>query len=225
MKPLVIFDMDGVLIDSEPIHTRVEQEIFRSLGLTVSAEAHNRFVGMSPHGMWSAIRERYGLEQPVAGLVAMDIRAKVRAFARTTLSPATGVEGLIRSIAGAGYGLAIASSSSRILIDIIVAALGFDEYFPHRVSTEEVRDGKPAPDIFLAAAQRCNRPASHCVVIEDSHNGVRASLAAGMTCIGYRNRSSGDQDLSDADLVVDSFDDAGIRRIMETVRRKEFAFD
>lgn len=217
-KPLVIFDMDGVLVDSEPAHMRLEQEMFARLSLSISEAAHEEFVGMSPRGMWSSIKARFGLPQEVEALMAMEAEVKLRAFGAMTLAAIDGVERLIGQLARDGCELAVASSSPQRLIETVTAALGIRHRFSHTVSAEEVPRGKPHPDVFLAVAECCGRAPADCVVIEDSGNGVRAALAAGMRCVAYAKRSSGGQDLSGADLVVHEFDHAGIERILALTR-------
>lgn len=218
MNPLVIFDMDGVLVDSEPVHIRIEQDIFRQLSLSIPLSDHYGFVGMSPRGMWGTVKERFGLRDEVDELVAMEAEIKARAFERLDLAAIDGVEDLIRALKADGCALAIASSSSKRLIDAIVTNLHFSGYFENRISAEQVERGKPHPDLFLAAARLCGRSPDQCVVIEDSYNGILAANAAGMTCVGYRNPHSGNQDLSSADLVIEAFGDSGNGMILDLVR-------
>jgi HAD superfamily hydrolase (TIGR01509 family) len=218
MKPLVIFDMDGVLVDSEPVHMRLERENFARLSLPVSEVEHHSYVGMSPRSMWAAIKSRHGLQQEIDALVATEAAIKVREIARLPLQAIDGIPQLLRTLREDGYELAIASSSPQALIDAITAKLGLRSHFLHTISSEAVEKGKPHPDLFLAAARMCGRLPAQCVVIEDSTNGVRAARAAGMKCIAYANRNSGSQDLSHADLVVEGFSAAGRRQIMELLR-------
>lgn len=221
MKSLVLFDMDGVLINSEPVHMRLEREIFARLRLPISEVDHHSFVGMSPREMWAEIKARCDLPQQVEALVAMETGIKAREIGNMTLHAIDGVERLIRKLTDNGYNLAIASSSSKMLIDIVTAKLGFRQYFSQRISAEEVERGKPHPDIFLRAAELCGRAPTECVVVEDSHSGLRAAIAAGMKCVGYVNENSGNQDLSDAHLIVEDFSEGGIRQIMEFLRSLE----
>ena len=214
MRPLIIFDMDGVLIDSEPLHRHVEGGIFRDLGLAISESEHTAFAGMSPRGMWTAVTERYGLQHDIDALVVRETQIKSREFAAAALRAMPGVEDLIRDLEAAGHDLAVASSSPAELIETITAKLGLRERFSRRVSAEEVARCKPHPGVFLRAASLCGRNPHECVVIEDSFNGVCAAGAAGMQCIGYRNPNSGAQDLSAADLVVEDFGAASRQRII-----------
>lgn len=218
MKPLVIFDMDGVLVDSEPVHLRLEREIFARLSLPVSEDEHHSYVGMSPRSMWAAIKARHGLQQEVETLAAAEAAIKVREIARLPPPAIDGVPQLLRTLRENGYELAIASSSPHALIEALTAKLGLRQYFSQTLSGEEVANGKPHPDLFLKAAETCARIPAQCLVIEDSSNGIRAALAAGMKCIGYLNRNSGSQDLSYATLVIENYGEASTRQILELLQ-------
>lgn len=215
MKPLIIFDMDGVLIDSEPVHAALEQKIFADLGLRICAAEHSEFVGMSPRGMWAKIRERHGLARSVDALVRAETKIKIREFAGMRLHAMPGVKRLLRLLSHSGHVLAVASSSPGELIEGITRKLGFRSLFAQVVSAEEVAYGKPAPDVFVRAAQLCGRPPADCVVIEDSANGVRGAIAAQMRCIGLRARACSNQDLTDSDLLVEDFSAASIGHIVK----------
>ncbi len=225
MPPLVIFDMDGVLVDSEPMHMRLEREMFERLSLPISEAEHQAFVGMSPAGMWGTIKARFDLPHAVDDLVEMDTDVKAREIGATPLEPIDGVEELIADLEDAGCELAVASSSQKRLIEAVTEGLGLRQRFSQLVSAEEVRRGKPHPDVFLRAAELCGRKPADCLVIEDSANGVRAALAAGMKCVGFVNESAGRQDLSGADLVVRNFGDAARKEIVALARSLSFLRD
>lgn len=225
MPPLVIFDMDGVLVDSEPMHMRLEREMFERLSLPISEAEHQAFVGMSPAGMWGTIKARFDLPHAVDDLVEMDTDVKAREIGATPLEPIDGVEELIADLEDAGCELAVASSSQKRLIEAVTEGLGLRQRFSQLVSAEEVRRGKPHPDVFIRAAELCGRKPADCLVIEDSANGVRAALAAGMKCVGFVNESAGRQDLSGADLVVRNFGDAARKEIVALARSLSFLRD
>jgi HAD superfamily hydrolase (TIGR01509 family) len=217
MSSLVIFDMDGVLIDSEPVHLQIDRELMSMFGITISESELCGYVGMSPRGMWTAVKARHGLEEDLESLLEVEASTKVREFGRLPLQPMPGVENLIQCLVDERHSLAIASSSSKRLIETITSKLNLNGYFPHRISAEDVENGKPHPDIFLRAAKLGEKKPAECVVIEDSCNGLRAASAADMASIGFANVNSGDQDLSAAHLVVDDFGDANIQRILNFV--------
>lgn len=201
----VIFDMDGVLVDSEPLHLEVEHKIFEELGLDIPEEEHFRLIGMVPLKIWSILRDRYGLEEEPAELKQREQNRKYDLFQQREIPLVDGVEGLLQSLQGKDHPLALASSSPRQIIDLFTSKTETQPYFEFLLSGEEVPNGKPEPDIFLEAARRLGASPASCVVIEDSANGVRAAKAAGMRCIGFQNPNSGRQDLGMADLIINHF--------------------
>ncbi len=209
--------MDGVLVDSEPLHMEVERAIFRELGLDIPLEAHHRFIGMVPLKIWSVIRERYGLAEDPATLKRREQERKYELFRQRPIPLVPGVRRLLKTFRERGYPLALASSSPRQIIELFTEKTGTRASFEFLLSGEEVANGKPAPDIFLESARRLGAPPAACFVIEDSGNGVRAAKAAGMACIGFQNPHSGEQDLAPADLIVHSFEGAGFQQIMDFV--------
>jgi beta-phosphoglucomutase family hydrolase len=204
----VIFDMDGVIIDSEPAHIRLEGEIFKELGIEVTEEEHHSFVGTNSYYMWEVIKNKCNLAQTVEELVQND---RDRYFndlvsEKCETEMITGVTELIKDLYENGLSLAVASSSPLDVIETVVKKFNIDKYFKILVTGDYVERSKPEPDIFLLAAERLQVEPSECLVIEDSHNGVCAARKAGMKCIGYKNLNSGSQDISMADSIVDTFD-------------------
>jgi HAD superfamily hydrolase (TIGR01509 family) len=207
MKPLVIFDLDGVLLDSEPIYMEMNRKFFKELGAKVTPEEEQSFVGISATKMWETIQQKNGLRKSVEELKAMERELKFKTLQEKKLVPTEGVEDLLKRLKGGKVTLAIASSSLKKNIDLILHKLNLAGFFDLVVSGEDVARGKPEPDIFLKVSTHFSRPAQDCVVIEDSTNGVLAAKSAGMVCLGYFNPHSGRQDLSKADLIFDRFDD------------------
>jgi len=206
--PAVIFDMDGVIIDSEPLHFRAEERLFSELGLNIDISEHQGFVGRTSRSMWGELRRRYGLSEPLEELVARSRRyirelVAAEAAARDLLVP--GLTGCLDYLREQGLRLLLASSSETALIELVLKKFALQDTFSHRVSGDDVHRGKPSPDIFLLAAARADMPSTGCLVIEDSAHGVSAARAAGMACIGFQNPSSGPQDLSQADAVITRF--------------------
>lgn len=204
----VIFDMDGVLIDSEPVHRRVERDLFVSCGLPVDEREHAGYLGTSSPEMFRAIAARHPADWVRGGFSVDDLVARVdRAYAEELEAGrvpliAEAVR-LLRSAVGAGLAVAIASSAPRSEIDLVVDLAGVDDVVGCRRSSEDVTRGKPAPDIYRSTAVCLGVPPDACWVIEDSPTGVRAAVAAGMRCIGYRNPASGAPDLAEAERSFD----------------------
>jgi HAD superfamily hydrolase (TIGR01509 family) len=143
----------------------------------------------------------------VEELKAMERDLKFKTLDEKKLVPTQGVEDLLNRLKSENATLAIASSSIKNNIDLILQKLNLVSFFDLVVSGEEVPKGKPEPDIFLKVSNHFSRQPQDCVVIEDSTNGVLAAKAAGMVCLAYYNPHSGKQDLSKADLIFDCFDD------------------
>jgi len=215
MLEAVIFDMDGVLIDSEPFHLVVNEKIFANLGINLSEDEYLSFIGTTHKDMWSTIKKRYNLPQSVPELVNMQVSGNIDYIKNEEIEPIKikGVTDLLSKIARENIKTGIASSSPTEVIELVINKLGISNYFSAIVGGEEIKKGKPSPDIFLKAAKRLNSKPSGCIVIEDSKNGVLAAKAAGMKCIGFNNPNSGNQNLEKADLIIDNYDSLNINTL------------
>ncbi len=207
--------MDGVLIDSEPFHKEVEEKLYAGLGVSLTHEEQQRFVGMKPKDIWTYVCRNMEGDVDVNELVENEKRAKCDEIVKRTIVCIDGVDVLIKDLKEAGFNLSVASSSPHELIEIITARLGIRTYFDFVVSGEDVENGKPHPDIFLKVAELYGCEPVSCLVVEDSKNGAKAAKAAGMKCLGFQNLNSGNQDLSIADKVVDSFKGLQVEDIEE----------
>ncbi|MFB4304692.1 HAD family hydrolase [Actinomadura sp. GTD37] len=177
----IIFDLDGVLIDSEPVWEEVRRAYVADRGGRWLPDTQDRLMGMST-AEWAD----YIATDLVDGVTADDVAYEVidqmsqRYAGGLPLLP--GAEDAVRRMAGYRP-LGLASSSPRALIDLVLGKLGVESLFRSTVSTEEVENGKPSPDGYLVAAARMDVPPGDCVAIEDSSNGLRSAHAAGMTVI------------------------------------------
>jgi HAD superfamily hydrolase (TIGR01509 family) len=182
MIGLVIFDCDGVLVDSEPIAVRIDVEMLAEVGVTMSdEEVIERFVGRSPEVILAETEARLGRAVPEGWFDRGEARIR-RAYA-TDLEPVPGITEALESIADP---VCVASSSAPENVRYKLELTGLYERFaPHIFSATEVANGKPAPDLFLHAASRMGVAPRECVVIEDSRYGVEAARAAGMDVFGY----------------------------------------
>jgi beta-phosphoglucomutase len=204
----VIFDMDGVLVDSEPLYTEVERANFRQLGLAVSEEEHKQFRGTATDRMWQVLREKYNMKQSVGELVEMTNRLVTPYFrSMDRIEPMPGIVALIKKLKKKGILLALASSSYSDVIDIILRKTGLKNFFDVVVDSQMAGSSKPDPDIFLLAAEKLGVSPDRCIVIEDSTNGIKAARDAGMFCIAYAGPGSELQDQSGADMVISRFKD------------------
>lgn len=202
----VIFDMDGVLIDSEPLHQQTFIRYLADLGVNLTPAEHDAFIGTTNRRIFGALKESHGLAGELPELVAEYERRYLVTLQQAGVdSPIPGVRELLTQLRQNGQLLAVASSSPRAHIDKVLEQLQLTELFCATVSGNEVRESKPAPDIFLKAAELIGLQPNECLVIEDSFNGVCAAKAAGMACVGFQNPNSGNQDLAQADRIIDVY--------------------
>ena len=181
MIEAVVFDMDGVLIDSEPVWERVRRRFVASRGGRWPADAQDRLMGMST-AEWSAyISTVFGVGLTPQQVASQVIAAMAAEYSKH-LPLLPGAIDAVRSLAGR-WPLGVASSSPRSLIETVLATAGLLSSFAAFVSSEEVPRGKPAPDVYLAAAERLSVSPKACAAIEDSSNGLRSAAAAGFTVI------------------------------------------
>ena len=206
MLETIIFDMDGVIIDSEPIYFRIEKQLFDKLKIPVSYEEHCSYVGTSSQNMWQTILNRHGVNASVEEVVKKENQTYMdHLLKEKDLHPIPGVVQLIKELYENDFRMIVASSSNMEVIDIVLRKLDLSDYFLGKVSGTELTNSKPHPEIFIRAARLAKSEPGKCIVIEDSENGIISAKAAGMKCIGFVNPNSGSQDLSRADIIVQSF--------------------
>jgi HAD superfamily hydrolase (TIGR01509 family) len=200
----VVFDMDGVLIDSEPVWERVRRKFVADHGGRWAQDAQDRMMGMSTAEWSTYLSEDFGLRLPPARVARLVIAAMAAEYqAHLPLLP--GAVEAVRSLS-ARWPLAVASSAPKSLIEAVLDASGLRPAFSAAVSSEEVTRGKPAPDVYLEATKRLGVPPASCAAVEDSSNGLRSAAAAGLTVIAVPRPEypPAEDALRLARLVVDS---------------------
>jgi len=202
-KQAFIFDMDGVIIDSEPLHFAVDIETMEYFGHPLTKEQFEKYVGMTNPEMWMDIKREYGIGQTVDELIEYQLMRKIQMVQEMEAEPIDGIKPFIAMLKHRGIAIGLASSSPREFIEAVLSRLEMLNDFGSIVSGEEVPHGKPAPDVYLEAARQLGVAPEYCIVLEDARHGVAAAKAAGMKCIGFKNPNSGEQDLSQADLIID----------------------
>lgn len=204
----VIFDMDGLLVDSEPVWEVVEDALLTARGKVLSSDIRNPLIGLRMHDFWSQMRTSLALEEEVDVLIAEVVARFLDGLPDGALERLSASE-LIRFLADRRVPIAIASSSPRAIIDGVVEARGWDRFFPVRVSGDDVPHGKPAPDIYLETARRLGVKPEQCLALEDSRNGARAAVAAGMLTVAVPDLSHGTPEglAAITPLVVESLGD------------------
>lgn len=199
----VIFDMDGVIIDSELLHKKAYFETFISLGLDVSEDLYKTLTGSSTINAFQRLVAHFKLNEDPNELVLQKRKRYVNFFENDpTLHLVNGVEEIIKYFYDKGITLVLASSSAMVNIDRVFNRFDLNKYFTAKISGADLVESKPHPEIFEKAAILGNTPKENCIVIEDSDNGVKAANDAGIFVFGYRNPLAADQTLENADKVI-----------------------
>ncbi len=200
----VVFDLDGVLVDSEHVWDEVREELARERGGRWHERAQADMMGMSSSEWSRYMHDVIGLSEPPEEIDA-EVVHRMSARYASGLPLLDGAVAAVRRL-GDAYRLGLASSSNRPLIDAVLEAAGLSSLFEATVSSEEVARGKPAPDVFLETARRLDVEPERCAAIEDSANGLRSAHAAGMRVIAIPNLHypPPPEALSLADIVLDS---------------------
>ncbi|MFT4612318.1 MAG: beta-phosphoglucomutase [Glaciecola sp.] len=204
----VLFDMDGVVVDTEPLHHKAYCHMFNDININVSDALYASFTGQSTMEISEQLISYFNL--PMGAQTLTDIKRKhFKALFKsdTSLQLLDGVLDLIKDYHNNGMTLVLASSASMKNINRIFKRFDLDQYFTAKISGADLKASKPHPEIFIKAAELSGNPPNACFVIEDSTNGIAAAKAANIYCVGYNSLHSKDQDYSKADLVVSNFKD------------------
>ncbi|GIP18091.1 phosphatase [Paenibacillus montaniterrae] len=215
MVKAFIFDMDGVIIDSEPLHFAVDLMILEQFGLNLEKEKLEQYVGMTNPEMWRLIKEQYGVTNTVEEMIEAQLARKLTHLDEIELEPISGIRELLLELRNNNISIGLASSSPRVFIEAVLTKFNIIDQFSCIVSGEEVDRGKPAPDVYLEAARMLKVKPEDCVVLEDAKHGVKAAKSAGMQCIGFVNPNSGNQDLSEADFAVTSIGEISVHHLLK----------
>jgi HAD superfamily hydrolase (TIGR01509 family) len=183
----VVFDMDGVLVDTEHLWDEVREALTEEWGGRYTPKAQQAMMGMSSAEWSRYLHDVVGLREPPDAINAEVVRRMLARYA-VELPVIDGAGAVVQRLRDDGYPLALASSSNRELIDAVLARLELTACFAVTVSSEEVARGKPAPDVYLEAARRLGVDPTRCVAVEDSASGIRSAHAAGMRVIVFPNR-------------------------------------
>ncbi|QIY83363.1 HAD-IA family hydrolase [Chryseobacterium sp. NEB161] len=216
MKNTVIFDMDGVIVDTEPLHKKAYYQHFGELGIEVDAELFSRFTGKSTRNVYQMIKEIFKIDTDVEVLIQ---RKRTIFYGLFDSDPALqlldGVENLVKNLHSANFQLILASSAAKSTINRVFKRFDLFPYFSHLVSGEDFPESKPNPAIFIEAQRLSGNVKTSCIIIEDSTNGILAANRADIFCVGYKSANSKNQNYELADMVIQHFDELDPTRIAD----------
>jgi HAD superfamily hydrolase (TIGR01509 family) len=209
----VVFDLDGVLLDSEQVRDEVREQYVRERGGRYDVEIQRAMMGMSSPEWSRFLHEEAGVADTPEEIGAEVVRRMLARYGEELPLVPGALEAVERL--GARWPLGLASSSNRPLIDAALELSGMSSLFRATVSSEEVPRGKPAPDVYAETARRLGVPPDRCAAIEDSHSGIRSALAAGMRVVAIPNPHfpPGEEALSEADVVLGAIGELSVETI------------
>ena len=208
MLKAIIFDMDGVLVNSEPLHRKAYFDMFEEFNLNVSNRLYESFTGKSTSAICKELCEIFDLSISHEKLMLSKRKHFKTIFDNDPeFQMIDGALSLIKNYFYNNLTLILASSASMTNINRIFKKFDLDKFFKAKISGADLKESKPNPEIFIKAAKLSGFNKSECIVIEDSTNGIIASKSAGIYCIGYNSLNSKNQNYDEADLVVSNFNE------------------
>jgi HAD superfamily hydrolase (TIGR01509 family) len=216
MIKAVIFDMDGVVVDTGLTHNLAEQRVLGDIGIRMTIDEIRKYAGQPAEAWFKEVLRKHNKSANVDELVKKkhDI---MYAMLEDEIPVIPGFLGLFESLKKNRIKVALASGSQRRFIDFILSRLKIK--FDVTISYEDISSFKPDPGLFLAASKKLRIEHSNCLVIEDAYFGVIAAKKAGMKCVGLINKNSGKQDLSEADLIIDDLNKLTFKKIQELFKK------
>lgn len=214
MKNTVIFDMDGVIVDTEPLHKKAYYQHFGELNIAVDAELFSKFTGKSTRNVYQMIKDIFGIDTNAEELIQRKRTVFYELFdTDPDLKLLDGVGSLINQLYAHDFQLILASSAAKSTIDRVFRRFDLFPFFSYLVSGEDFPESKPHPAIFIEAQRLSGNDRSKCIVIEDSTNGILAANAADIFCVGYKSANSKNQNYETADLVIHHFDELDVEKL------------
>ncbi|MCL2840863.1 MAG: HAD family phosphatase [Defluviitaleaceae bacterium] len=208
MVKAIIFDMDGVLIDSQPLHYEIDIRVLKTCGYNATLDTVTPYTGISNPDRWQKYKHNLNLDTSVDKLIQLAEEAMRDIFNHTHFTAIGGIPDLLKGIKSLGLPCGVASSSSHELIQLVLSRTGIGAYFDVLTSGEDVKNGKPAPDIYLKATKAMGFSPEACIAFEDATPGICAAKNAGLTCIAYKNPNTHGQDFARADFVINHYNEA-----------------
>lgn len=215
MIKCVIFDMDGVVVNTEPLAHAAGTEVYKSLGITVPDDVYASFTGNSDKNIIAKLKNLFDIKLTHDELLDAFNTRYFKVFEESAdLDLMPGVKQLIQELHSKRMKLILASSSTKKKIEAVFTRFGLHQYFDAIVSGEDFEESKPNPAIFVEAVRLSGFSKDECIVIEDSTNGIRAAKGAGIYCIGYVSGEGFPQDTSEADKIITDFSELDYNSII-----------
>jgi beta-phosphoglucomutase len=210
----VLFDMDGVIVDTEPLHRKAYFKTFDELGIAVSEAMYTSFTGASTKRVCETLINEFNLNHTHEDIAAIKRNYfKDYFYNDDEFDLIPGVRALIQHYYENGITLILASSATMTTINMVFEKFGLEHYFKGKISGADLKESKPHPEVFLLAAEMAGEPAERCMVIEDSTNGILAAHRAHIFCAAYRSPHSKNQDYTLADTVVSDYTELELEKI------------
>ena len=210
----VLFDMDGVIVDTEPLHRKAYFKMFEEFEIDVSAELYASFAGATTRRVCRTLIENFNLKTSMEEMFTSKRKHfKELFYSDKDFGLIEGVKELIEHYYENDVKLVLASSASHTTINMVFDKFKLDEYFIDKISGEDLKASKPHPEIFIKASEIAQENKNNCIVIEDSTNGIIAAHKAGIFCAGYNGGNTHHQDFTLANIVVKDFKDLTINKI------------
>lgn len=210
----VLFDMDGVIVDTEPLHRKAYFKTFKDLGIEVSEDLYTTFTGAATKRVFETLIDQFNLKHTSEDL------AKIKRdyfkdyfYNDEEFDLIIGVKDLIEHYFENGITLILASSATMVTINMVFEKFELEKYFSGKISGADLKESKPHPEVFQLAAELANEPVENCMVIEDSTNGILAAHRANIFCAAYRSPHSKNQDYTLADTVVSDYEELQLDKI------------
>jgi beta-phosphoglucomutase len=217
----VLFDMDGVIVDTEPLHRKAYFKMFDDLGIEVSQEFYESFTGFSTNKVSETLKKKFVLKQSVDELNAWKRKYFKYYFDNDlgfNLLP--GIKNLITNYFENNIKMVLASSASMNTINWVFEKFQLEQYFIGKISGDTLKESKPNPEIFILAAEIANEQRENCIIIEDSTNGIKAASAAEIFCVAYKSEHSIGQNYEKANLVISDFSEIEYPKMVEILEKR-----
>ncbi len=219
MKKLaVIFDMDGVLVDTIPFNYKLWHSYLHESGIELSKHAFQQILGMEFDDVVKVFESQFGVNIDNTKLANQIKLERDLYYQKHELLMSKQLPQLLSSLYDQGVPMAVATGSKRSVAKVLLRKNQLTPFFKEVVTADDVVHGKPSPDIYLTAAHKLSISPSHCVVVEDAASGIAAAHAAGMTAVGYHNGFNTVEDLHEADMIIDSFDELDLEILTKLSR-------